>query len=396
MKEIKHLHKDHATQNIPINFEEAYALGQYALLGCPLSDELTTEQREASLRSTATLTALHNQAMYLRHTNVVEQQRHQQRFDHRLPENAAEQIAGICAAVFDEDIAKSEFGFLEPRVPYAMDNCGMGGDLILTANVSTIAGLIATAAGIPMCKHGSPGNATACGSSDFVSLLGINTCASKSEVERCVKEEGFGYTEALDVRYKRIHKQTHKFANLPHMNDIIGPITNPLCARVLTRRVVGINHVIPPRIVAEAYQILNKRGVTHLEHGMFIRGFVSSVHYEGMDEVSICEGGTHIAELRNGKLLEYQLHASDFGLTAVSAEAISPPSGMSKSEFSLGILMGDINGPPLQMVLANAAILFYLADRSQDLKECYVMAETLHRKGAAYEKALAIRKRLPK
>ncbi len=399
MKEIKHLHTHHATQDIPINFEEAYVLGQYTLEGCPLSDELTIGQCKALLRSTATLTALHHRALYLRHTNGVEQKCHQQRFGHRLPENAAEQIAGICAAVFDEDIAKSEFGFLEPKVPYAMDNCGMGGDLILTANVSTIAGLIAAAAGIPMCKHGSPGNATPCGSSDFVSLLGINTCANENEVERCVEQECFGYTEALDVRYKRIHTQTHKFANLPHMNDIIGPITNPLSPRVLTRRVVGINHVIPPRIVAEAYQILNERAVTHLERGMFIRGFVSSDHYdhyEGMDEVSICEGGTQIAELRNGELREYKLHASDFGLTAVSAEAISPPSGMSKGEFSLGILKGEISGPPLQMVLANAAILFYLADRSQDLKECYKMAEAVHRKGAAYEKALAIRKRLPK
>jgi len=180
------------------------------------------------------------------------------------------------------------------------------------------------------------------------------------------------------------------------MNDIIGPITNPLCPHVLTRRVVGINHVIPPRIVAESYQILNERCVTHLEHGMFIRGFISSDRYEGMDEVSICEGGTQVAELRNGKLREYKLHASDFGLTAVSTEAISPPAGMSKGEFSLGILMGEISGPPLQMVLANAAILFYLADCSQDLKECYAIAEAVHRKGAAYEKALAIRKRLPK
>lgn len=397
MDEIrKHFLKAHAYQDIPLNFEEAYALGQYALEGCPLSDELTAGQSEALIQSTAALTALHHRALYLWHIGEGEQQRHQRLFGHRLPENAAEQIAGICAAVFDVDIAKSEFGFLEPKVPYAMDNCGMGGDLILTANVSTIAGFIVAASGIPMCKHGSPGNATTCGSSDFVSLLGIDTCADKKCVEQCVEQECFGYTEALDVRYKRIHTQTHKFAKLSHMADIIGPITNPLSPHVLTRRVVGINHVIPPRIVAEAYQILNKRGVTDLRHGMFIRGFVSGDRYEGMDEVSICEGGTQIAELRNGKLREYRLHASDFGLMAVSAEAISPPSGMSKGEFSLGILMGEICGPPLQMILANAAILFYLADRSQDLKECYAMAEAVHRKGAVYEKALAIRKRLPK
>lgn len=316
---------------------------------------------------------------------------------HKLPKTAAEQIAGICAAVFQKDIALSANGFLEPNVAYAMDNCGMGGDLIVTANVSTIAALIAAAAGIPMCKHGSPANADQGrhGSSDFIALLGINTYADKSEVERCLEQERFAYTEALDVRYKRIHLQTHKVAMLPHMNDIIGPITNPLNPRLMTRRVVGVNHLISPRVVAKAYQILNARGVTNLQHGIFIRGFADKCRYEGMDEVSICEGGTQVAELLGTGIREYHLHSADFGLSPVPVSSISPD-GISKGDFSLGILRGEITGPPLAMVLANAALLFYLAGRSQDLRECYVMAEVVQASDLAYEKVLRVRQRLPK
>lgn len=384
--DIKHILKGHAYQNIPLSYEEAYELGVYALKGCA-GDTL------AQVQSIAALSALHTRATYLWQWNKNAQAGHAD----RLPQNAAEQIAGICAAVFDHDIATSSFGFLELNVPYAMDNCGMGGDLVKTANVSTIAALIAASAEIPMCKHGSPANADAGqhGSSDFVSMLGINTLADKHAVEACVEQEKFGYTEALDVRYKKIHMQTHKVAMLPHMNDIIGPITNPLAPCLMTRRALGVNHLVPPRIVAEAYLLLNKKGVTHLEHGIFLRGFSDKNRYAGMDEVSICEGGTQIAELRGTTIREYDLYAKDFGLECADVDEISPPLGMSKGDFSLGILRGEIAGPPLDMILANAAILFYLALRSKDLRECCTMARVVHARGAAYEKALTVKKLLP-
>ena len=385
--EVKHFLKDHAYQNIPLAFDEAYSLGLYALEGC-------AGNQLAQIQSIAILSALHTRSIYAWQWNEVAVRHH----GHHLPQSAAEQIAGVCAAVFQSDIAVSEFGFLKPNVPYAMDNCGMGGDLIVTANVSTIAALIASAAGIPMCKHGSPANADngRHGSSDFISLLGITTYATRNEVEACIEAEGFGYTEALDVRYKRIHLQTHKVAMLPHMNDIIGPITNPLSAQLMTRRVLGVNHLVSPRVVAEAYQILNERGVTNLKHGIFVRGFADSCRYEGMDEVSICEGGTQVVELRDGVISERHLYAQDFGLCPVLPALVSPPRGMSKGDFSLGILRGEISGAPLEMVLANSALLFHLAERSQNLKECYEMAESVHRSGKAYEKAEAVRKRLPK
>lgn len=385
--ETGHFLKDHAYQNIPLTFDEAYSLGLYALEGC-------AGNQLAQIQSIAILSALHTRSTYTWQWSEAAERHH----GHRLPKNAAEQIAGVCAAVFQNDIAVSQFGFLKPNVPYAMDNCGMGGDLIVTANVSTIAAFIAAAAGIPMCKHGSPANADngRHGSSDFISLLGISTYATRDEVERCVEAEGFGYTEALDARYKRIHLQTHKVAMLPHMNDIIGPITNPLSARLMTRRVLGVNHLISPRVVAEAYQILNERGITNLKHGVFVRGFADSDRYEGMDEVSICEGGTQVAELRDGTIREYHLSAHDFGLNPVPPTAVSPPRSMSKGDFSLGILMGEIVGAPLEMVLANAALLFYLAGRSQDLRECYAMAKVVHQSGGAYDKMVVVRRRLPK
>lgn len=244
-----------------------------------------------------------------------------------------------------------------------------------------------------MCKHGSPANADGGrhGSSDFISDLGIQTYCAKSRTERCIETEGFGYIEALDVRYKRIHQQTHAFAMLPHMNDVIGPITNPLNPGLLTRRLLGVNHLIPPGLFPEVFKILNQRGITNLQHGIFVRGLTDNDASGGMDELSICEGGTLVAELCDGKAREYRLHARDFGLQPVKVSEISPPVWMSKGEFSLKILKGEIKGPPLSMILANAELLFYLAEKSTDLKECYAMAEEMQSSGKAYEKVQAVR-----
>lgn len=385
--DIKHVMKNHAYQNVPLTFDEAYALGVLALEGCG-GNQL------AMVQSIAALSALHNQATYSWQRGAA----NGNHAEHQLPANAAEQIAGVCAAVFQEDIARSSNGPLNPNVAFAMDNCGMGGDLVVTANISTLAALIAAAGGIPMCKHGSPANADRGhhGSSDFIAMLGINTFAPKSSVESCVEDLCFGYTEALDTDYKRIHMQTHKVAMLPHMNDIIGPITNPLATRLMTRRVLGVNHLVSPRVVAEAYKVLNEHGITHLVHGLFIRGFISSDRYAGVDELSICAGGTQVAELRNGEIHEYHLAADDFGLTPAPPDSISPPPGMSKGDFSLGILRGEITGYPLQMALANAALLYLLGEHSSDLRECYGIAADVQRSGKALAKAQAVRERMPK
>lgn len=369
--DIKHVLKEHAYRNIPLTYAEAYALGKYALEGCR-GDSL------AMIQSIAALSALHTQATYRYRGPVTD----------CSPANAAEQIAGICAAIFEHDIGKSESGFLTPNVPFVMDNCGMGGDLTVTANVSTISALIVASLGIHMCKHGSPANADGGrhGSSDFVALCGINEYGSRREVEQLIEQYCFGYTEALDKRFKLIHTQTHQVACMPHMNDLIGPITNPVSPSLLSRRVIGVNHLIEPAIIAEAYRILNERRITNMRHLFAVRGYGDDGESSGgMDELSICAGGTVVAELRNGRIETYRLYAADFGVEPVLASEISPPSGMSKGEFSLGILRGSIRSPVVRMICANAALLVRLAKPNLPFPACYELAHGALASGNAYQ-----------
>lgn len=359
--DIKSLLKNHAYQNIPLWYDQAYELGCQAIAVCEKDADSVVRHQTVS-----TLSALHNKATYAHVGDGVS-----------TPLNAAEQIAGICAAVFHEDIAKSEFGFVRPNVPLVMDNCGMGGDLIVTANISSLAALIASAAGINMCKHGSQANADKGrhGSSDFIKICGIDPYMSRPDVERLVETAHFGYTDALDTRFKQIHLQTHLYADMPHMNDIIGPITNPIDPALMSRRVIGVNHLIPTHIVAEAYALLNKRGVTNMEHLIAVRGFAETSSNIGMDEFSICHGGTEMTVLYDGQISTTRVFADMFGIDSVHHSEITPPQGVSKGDFSLQILHGEIAGPALEMVLANAALLFVLNSSTKlDFRSAYELA----------------------
>ena len=329
--------KKHAYVNKPLDYETAYSLGKFVVNAFKNGDEID------KIQSVVALSALHNRATY-------------------KYSRAPEQIAGIVSAVLECDIGKSNFGFLNPNIKYAIDNSGMGGDFYRTPNVSTLSALIASYDEIKMCKHGSPGNTDSAGSSDFLEYIGINLFPEKKSVEKALEEVGFGYTDAVDTRYKVIHTATHEFARVAHMNDIIGPMTNPLNPNKLQKKILGVNHLISPEIVAEAYLILNEKRLTNLKHGLFLRGYVGKEKVKGMDEASVF-GITEVAELKNDGIEKYLLTPQDFGIETMKYPGLQEK----KVELSKKILEGKYIEGFTELILANTSLLFYI-ERGTDLE----------------------------
>lgn len=355
--EIKKLLKEKAYQNIPLSFEEAYDLAAYTIEGC-LGNDL------AQIQSVAALCALHNKATY----------RHK---------NAYLQIAGISAGIIDFDIKKSASKFVKPNVPYVVDNCGMGGDHFVTANVSTLAGLTASSLGVYMCKHGSPANADQGrhGSSDFIKICGIPSILPKSVIEKMIESHRFGYVEALDTEFKLIHQQTHNFAKLPHMNDLIGPLTHPVDPQLLKYKIIGINHLVPLNAVIKALQLLNEKGYTFFKNAIALRGSVGMTIRDGIDELSITKWGTAISELSEDGIKSYRIDSSDFGIKPVNKSFLAPPKDMNKADFSLSILNNEAQPESIYMIAASSALILKMVGEVKSLKEGFQVSYEQIRSG---------------
>ena len=64
----------------------------------------------------------------------------------------------------------------------ALDIVGTGGDLIGTVNISTMASIVAAAAGIPVLKHGSRSASGKTGSSQMLEELGVRLDLSPEKI----------------------------------------------------------------------------------------------------------------------------------------------------------------------------------------------------------------------
>ncbi len=251
-----------------------------------------------------------------------------------------------------------------------VDTCGTGGSGANKFNVSTASAFVAAAAGARVAKHGNRSASSSSGSADLLETAGAEIMLSPEQVARCIDSVGLGFLFALR------HHSAMKHAIGPRREmavrtifNILGPLTNPASAR---RQLLGVYEA---RLVRPMAEVLGRLGSEH----------VMVVHSgDGLDEISIA-AKTHVAELKDGEVREYDIEPGDFGLNVASLD----PLRVENSEQSLALVEQALDGSmesASDMVAMNAGAAVYVAGGALSLKQGVEMARDAIGGGLASEK----------
>ncbi len=237
-----------------------------------------------------------------------------------------------------------------PERAMLVDNCGTGGDLSGTFNISTAAALVAAAAGaaagakMMVAKHGNRAVTSRSGSADVLEALGIPVKLTPEQAAQSLRTHRFAFLSApaLQPAMKAV-LPLRKALGVRTAFNILGPMTNPAGA---SAQVLGVyaEHLVP--LVARTLANLGTR-----------HAFV--VHGSGLDEFSL-SGPTSVAEVRAGIVLYSTVQPADFGLAPAPIEALAGGDAQANAQILKAIFAGA-PGPPRDVVLMNASAVLIVA-----------------------------------
>ncbi|WIY70751.1 anthranilate phosphoribosyltransferase [Aquidulcibacter paucihalophilus] len=256
--------------------------------------------------------------------------------------------------------------------PYdAIDTCGTGGDGQHTFNISTAAALVLAGAGLKVAKHGNRAMSSKSGSSDVLSVLGVNLQAGPAQQRRSLDEAGIAFLFAPAYHGAMRHVgPVRAEIGFRTVFNLLGPLSNPAGAK---RQVMG---VYDPRLLEPLAEVLGRLGATR----------AWTVHGQGLDELTTT-GETEVAEWKDGTVRRFTVTPEDAGLPRASLDALRGGDA-EENAAALRALLDGAKGAYRDIVLLNAAAALVVADRAADLAEGAVMAAAVIDDGRA-AKALA-------
>jgi anthranilate phosphoribosyltransferase len=216
---------------------------------------------------------------------------------------------------------------------------------------------------VKVAKHGGRSVSSTCGSADVLEALGVNVNLTPDRVAQSIHEIGVGFMFAPN------HHSAMKYAapvrrelGVRTLFNLLGPLTNPAGAK---NQVMGVFRKDLCRPLAEALKAL---GANHV---MVVHGG------DGMDEITITTE-THVAELKDGGIIEYAIDPEEFGMKLGSVEALKAHDPEEAKARLLAVL-DNAHGAARDIVALNAGAAIYVGGMAQTLeagvkKALYVIA----------------------
>lgn len=226
-----------------------------------------------------------------------------------------------------------------PLDPMVLDIVGTGGDPYgAVVNVSSIASIVAAAAGVPVVKHGNRAASSSSGASDVLGQLGINIEVEPEKVPQIFERVGITYVNAAKFHPGFRHAATaRKEIGIPTVFNILGPLCNPARPEASA---VGVSNLAR---VPQMAGVFRTRGATALVY----RGD------DGIDKMTTT-GHTHVWEVSMGQIREHDINSVELGITQSTVEDLLGHGPEHNAELALQVLGGSM-GPVRDIVALNAA-----------------------------------------
>lgn len=237
-------------------------------------------------------------------------------------------------------------------------------------NVSTMAAIVAAAAGATVCKHGNRKASSTSGSMDLLEALGVRIDLSSAELSKAVFDTGLGFAFARTFHpAMRFVAGVRSELGVPTVFNLLGPLSHP---GQLKHQVIG---VADTEAGARMVEVLAASGS--------IRAMVVS----GLDELDelTTTGPTNVFELRDGEIDRYEITPQAVGLAAADPSELVGGDAATNAEILHRILQGELS-PRRDIVLLNVAACLVVAGVADDLASGVTLADEAIDSGAAGRK----------
>ncbi len=230
----------------------------------------------------------------------------------------------------------------------AIDCCGTGGDGAHTLNISTAAGLVVAACGVPVAKHGNRAITSKSGTADVLQALGVTIELDAARAAQVLDEAGFVFLLAPKFHPAMRHVgPVRTELGFRTLFNLLGPLANPGGVR---RQLIGA----PSRAAAMTMaQVLARLGVER----------AAVVHGDGgLDELSTSGPNLAFDVGPDGSIRERTIAPEDAGLPRHPVEALRGGEA-ARNAAALAALLAGERSAFRDAVILNAAAALEVAGR---------------------------------
>lgn len=252
-----------------------------------------------------------------------------------------------------------------------VDSCGTGGDGLGTFNISTASAFVAAGAGVTVAKHGNRSVSSKSGSADVLEAAKADIGLSSLELKDIIDRLGVGFLFAVNHHKSMKHAiKARRDLKVRTIFNMIGPLTNPAGANVQLMGVFSKEWVRP---MAEVLRNLGAKSA------MVVHGS------DGLDEITVT-GKTHVAELKNGEIIEYDIDAANYFEEYSDISEILGGDAVENAGIMMNILSGEDHSAKRNIVLINSGVMIYLAGKAKTIIDGIRIAEETIDSGSAIKK----------